>query len=108
VLSVEHNNDPLDRTNDASWTILPLRVYMPCYIHSFHPHSYSLPKLSLTYAYTPLTYKSHQDRHQPHPADLAPAAAVAVEAGKAGTLDTHPEAALPAVAAVAAAHCVQA
>ena len=58
-----------------------------------------------------LTYKSHHDHHQPRPVDLAPAAAVAGEAGKADTLGTHPEAALPAaavVAAVAAAHCAQA
>ena len=57
-----------------------------------------------------LTYKCHQDHHQPRPVDLAPAAAVAGEAGKADTLGTRPEAVLPAVvaAAVAAAHCAQA
>ena len=39
-----------DLTNDTFWTILPLRVYMLCYIHSSHSfsYSYSLPK-AVTY-----------------------------------------------------------
>ena len=57
---------------------------------------------------SPLTYRSHQDHRQPRPADPGPAAAVAVAAGKAGTLDTHPEAALPAAVGVVAVRCAQA
>lgn len=83
---------------------------MPCYIHNFLSRSHSVLTSRTHVTKRPLTCKSHQDHHQPRPADLEPAAAAAVEAGKAGTLDIHPEAVLPAavVAAVVAAHCAQA
>ena len=87
---------------------------MPCYIHNFLPRSRSVLTSGAHVTKTPLTCRSHQDHRQPRPADLEPAAAAAaaaVEAGKAGTLDTHPGAALLAVAVVAGvavAHCAQA
>ena len=84
---------------------------MPCYIHNFLSRSHSVLTSGTHVTKSPLTCRSHQDHRQPRPADLEPAAAAAVEAGKAGTLDIHPEAALPAAAAVAAvavARCVQA
>lgn len=88
-----------------------MRVYMPCYIHNFLSCIHFLTR-GAHVTKTPLTCRSHQDHHQPRPADPEPAAAAAaVEAGRADTLGTHPEAALlavVAVAAVAAAHCAQA
>lgn len=41
-----------DLANDAFRMILPLRVYMPCYIHSSHPHSDFLCR-AITYIMRP-------------------------------------------------------
>lgn len=90
------------------WTILPLRVYMPCYVHNFRSRAHSVLKTTkIDEIKSPLTCRSHQDPHQPLLADPEQAAAVAVEVGKADTLGTHPEAVLPA-AVVAAERCAQA
>lgn len=94
------------------WTILPLRVYMPCYIHNSRSRAHSVLTTTKTDEIkSPLTCRSHQDHHQPFLADPEQAAAVAAEVGKADTLDIHPEAVLPAaavVAAEAAERCAQA
>lgn len=91
------------------WSTLPLRVYMPCYIHNFRSRAHSvLTKTNFDQVKSPLTCRSRQDHHQPLLADPEQAAAVAVKVGKADTLGIHPEAVLPVVAAEAAERCAQA